>query len=166
MENSQTQRTKYGINDLPVDIELELAEQGGLGTGILLLLSFVGIGLILVGGYFIIWGPERVSYSLPDIEFFFKAYPGPIASVGFILMAISNAIRNQMDQKQLQKVDQQLSDQVDFVEDDLPEGKLLNIAPLDSGKFRLELVDAPEPDAQDVAQPKAIEQDSGPVVKK
>ncbi|WP_223670118.1 hypothetical protein [Kangiella shandongensis] len=157
---------KHSLEDLPVDIELDVAESGGLGTSIFLLLSFIGIGLILVGGYFIIWGPERVSYSLPDIEFFFKAYPGPIASMGFILVAISNAIRNQMDQKHLQKIDKQLSDQMSFSEDELPEGKLLNIAPLDSGRFRLELVDAPEEMSQEVAQPKEVEQDSGPVVKK
>jgi len=62
-----------------------------------LLLSLIGLLLFVVGGAFIIFGPDtvRIDY-LTGLTFlqFLQLYPGPIASVGVLVYGISTFLRS------------------------------------------------------------------------
>ncbi|MES1939349.1 hypothetical protein T5B8_03866 [Salinisphaera sp. T5B8] len=61
------------------------------------LVSAIGLLTLLVGGYFLLFGPEYVRYNVVTGMTFkqiLQAYPGPIASLGAVAVAIGQAIGN------------------------------------------------------------------------
>ncbi|WP_223670117.1 hypothetical protein [Kangiella shandongensis] len=151
MENNNFQQTKYSPDDLPVDLYLELPEPSGSRNNISILFIVIGIIIGLVGGYFMISGPETVYYDpVAGMTFtqFLQAYPGPIATLGVACFGIGNAIAKSGHQKLVSELDKQLSEKLDFNEDDLPAGKMLDIQPLEDGQYRVSSIDIPEKSEQ------------------
>ena len=65
--------------------------------------SAIGFIALLTGGYFMLFGPEVIRYNVVSGMTFhqtLQAYPGPIASLGFVAFAIGRAIGGAADQKQ------------------------------------------------------------------
>lgn len=72
--------------------------EGTSGPAVTVLFRLISCLIILVGGATLVLGPSTVSYSLmtgPTLMELIQMVPGPIITVGFLLLAISNAIDNQ-----------------------------------------------------------------------
>lgn len=71
------------MKDLPAKVKVELPEKPS--NSVATAFGIMGLIILLVGGGFIIFGPEKIYYNIYDGMTFvqyLQAYPGPIASVG------------------------------------------------------------------------------------
>ncbi len=131
---------KHRLHDLPARIQIEIPE-GSAGPGIL---SVIGIIIGVIGGGFIIFGPETIYYNRYEGMNFIQmlqAYPGPIASVGFLLVTLGGLWSGNEEKERLKKIEESLYSQLAFSPEDIPEGKMLDFERNEDGSFTVSLVD-------------------------
>lgn len=138
---------KHRLQDLPANISIEIPESTP-GPGIL---SVIGIIIGIIGGGFIIFGPETIYYNRYEGMNFLQilqAYPGPIASVGFLLVSLGGLWSNQAEKERLNAIEASLYRQLAFTPEDIPDGKQLDFTANEDGSFKVSLEDIPaEPEA-------------------
>ncbi|MCP3921152.1 MAG: hypothetical protein GY714_01065 [Desulfobacterales bacterium] len=135
------------IDNLPSEITIDIPEE--TNNLLLSILMYAGIGIAVVGFLFIIFGPDKIYYNAGEGMTFIQmlqAYPGPIASVGGVLFFAGSQISNYMGQKNENIINDQLDAQINIQDSDIPEGFVLNMKPLEEGKFLVELVESKNED--------------------
>lgn len=136
-------QTQYSIEELPVEIRISVGDPGGT-TMLATAISAIGLVIAVVGGLFIMFGPDTIYYDVYEgmtFTQFLQAYPGPIATVGFVLVTIGSAIKNKTATDQVNAIQQQVFQQLAFSPADIPEGKRLSIAELGEGHYEVSLAD-------------------------
>lgn len=107
---SQNPQTAIGIElgALPLKLEVpgfetfyEEHRQANEGSSLATLLSFLGYGLLIVGVLTLFFGPESVmvnSLSGPDFFQMIQLYPGPITTLGFLIVSGATLLNGQKQQ--------------------------------------------------------------------
>ncbi|PQJ71320.1 hypothetical protein BTO01_08535 [Vibrio jasicida] len=93
-------------------------------------LAWIGIITAFIGLLTVFIGPDKIYYdrtSGPTFSQFVQLYPGPIASIGFVLYQIFNSIVNKEEEKYLIKLNSQLNNMIDIPDDEIPKGYELNL---------------------------------------
>lgn len=134
--------TKYTIQDLPVEINLDIPEPSkALNTWSVILMCLGGI-IGVVGGLFIFFGPETIYYNRTSgmtLLQFLQAYPGPMATVGFGILAMGNILAGQATKKVSEAVDQQLAEKLAIDDSAIPEGQVIALEPISETQFMVSL---------------------------
>lgn len=135
---------KYTVADLPLELELDKVEADkALGT----IVSVIGWVVTIVGGLTLLFGPNtlRISYSGPTFFEFIQLYPGPIISVGLLIIMAGQFLSNQFVQQTLNAFQESIDKQLIVKDEDIPEGKELNITLIKHNEvtdlYRFELID-------------------------
>ncbi|WP_086481710.1 hypothetical protein [Oceanospirillum sanctuarii] len=131
---------KHRLHDLPARIQIEIPEASS-GPGIL---TVIGIIIGVIGGGFIIFGPETIYYNRYEgmnLLQMLQAYPGPIASVGFLLVTLGGLWSSNEEKERLKKIEECLYSQLAFSPEDIPDGKMLDFERNEDGSFTVSLVD-------------------------
>lgn len=131
---------KHRLQDLPAKIRIDVPVPSP-GPGIL---NIIGIVIGVVGAGFIIFGPETIyynRYSGMTLLQMMQAYPGPIASVGFLLVTLGSLWSGHEAKQRIEAVEQALYSQLAFTEEDIPAGKQLEFEADEAGFFLVSLVD-------------------------
>ncbi|RJS93563.1 hypothetical protein [Salinisphaera sp. Q1T1-3] len=106
-----------------------------------------GVVALLTGGYNIIFGPETIRYNvIKGMTFpqFLQAYPGPIASLGFIAIALGRMLATKADQMQLESFNETLIETLreeDIEAEDLGDQYKLDVSKRKDGNIEIGLVD-------------------------
>ncbi|QKE62278.1 hypothetical protein HNE05_02505 [Aquipseudomonas campi] len=102
------------------------------------ILSFIGYGVLIVGVLTLIFGPESVmvsTFSGPDFFQMIQLYPGPIASVGFLIVSGAALLNGQKEQ--LTPEAYLLNHYPIEPQGELPQGQKLQIGYLGDSRFLL-----------------------------
>lgn len=142
---------KHRLHDLPARIQIDIPE-GSAGPGIL-----TGIGIVIgvIGFGFIIFGPETIYYNRYEGMNFIQmlqAYPGPIASVGFLLVTLGGLWSGSEEKERLQKIEDSLYSQLAFSQEDIPDNKVLSFERNDDGSFTVSLEDFSPEDLENAGE--------------
>lgn len=136
------ERTKpIGIDDLPADIELDLPAQS---IGIGWIIRAVGLLVCGVGIFTLVAGPETISYNRNVGMTFLQmiqAFPGPIATVGFLLAGLGQTIESNTSASHELGIKDALMYKVIIPERRIPVGFRLQVDPLGGNQFRVHLVE-------------------------
>lgn len=145
---------KHSLSDLPVELELEKTDASfpSLTSNILLLTQLVGFIIVATGVLTMIFGPDSVwvnrQTGMTFLQFI-QLYPGPIASIGALILFVPELYKKDRHAKQQAAFLKSLEEQLDFTEQDLPEGKVLDLTLVRHSRnkdlYRLNVVDAPAP---------------------
>lgn len=125
---SITTPNQVTINDLPSKVKITLPEEPDSGGASLLM--YLGMGISIVGVLFILFGPREIYYNAYKGMTFIQilqAYPGPIASVGFLICGIANYVTNSALQEYQTGVVASLESAIQITDEDIPEGFKLSI---------------------------------------
>ncbi|PKM29882.1 MAG: hypothetical protein CVV07_09345 [Gammaproteobacteria bacterium HGW-Gammaproteobacteria-11] len=139
------ERTKpIGIDDLPAEIELDLpAKSIGFGW----IVRAVGLVVTAVGVLTLLLGPETIYYNR-DVGMTFvqmiQAFPGPIATVGFLLAGLGQAMESNASTSQALAIEDALLYKVVIPERRIPAGFRLQTDALGGNRFRISLVEKTE----------------------
>lgn len=137
-------QNKYTVADLPVELELpKVSTSDASGT----VVSWIGWIVTIVGGLTIVFGPNtlQISYAGPTFFEFIQLYPGPITSVGFLIIMAGQFISNQTIKEALTDFQESVDSQLSIPDEDIPAGKELSINLIEqfetSDLYRFELID-------------------------
>ncbi|KDM89761.1 hypothetical protein [Photobacterium galatheae] len=136
------------IHDLPSKVKITLPEEPNSGGASFLM--FIGLGIAIVGVLFAIFGPSKIYYNAYEGMTFIQtlqAYPGPIASVGFLICGIANYVTNSALQEYQQAVAESLENAIQITDEDIPEGFKLSIDHHEGDEkdvYYISLVEAPD----------------------
>lgn len=102
------------------------------------ILSFIGYGVLIVGVLSLIFGPESVmvnTFSGPDFFQMIQLYPGPIATLGFLVVSAATLLNGQ--KQQLTPEAYLLNHYPIEPQGELPQGQKLQIGYLGDSRFLL-----------------------------
>ena len=107
------------INNLPGKIKLDLPTEPGSNF-----LTWLGYAIAAIGGSFILLGPSEimVSYSGPTFVQFFQLYPGPIATLGFLIVYFGNLMTNSALKTHAEAAKEGMTEKVNIKDEEIPEG--------------------------------------------
>lgn len=132
---------RYGIDDLPVEIELDIPLDTNNAPGVV---AAVGWILFVVGFATMVFGPETIHYNrLTGMTFwqFIQAYPGPITSVGVLVLSMSSYLKSSHLKAQTETLLAVIDEKTNIQEEEIPPGKQLDIKIIDYGKLYIQLID-------------------------
>ncbi|QEW05736.1 hypothetical protein [Nitrincola iocasae] len=145
---------KYTISDLPVDIMLPGLNGKSRFYTVLGWLQVLLLIVCVIEVLVIMFGPDEIMVDKRiGVTFvqFFLIYPGPIVTACFIIMSILQLAQSQRAEKLMKQFNESLHSQLEIIDDEIPEGKELELLPLLSPKeqsefqlFRIQLVDVSE----------------------
>ncbi|MWV17813.1 hypothetical protein F3I16_17365 [Pseudomonas sp. L-22-4S-12] len=119
--------------------------QANEGSPLATILTFIGYGVLIVGVLTLIFGPESVmvnTFSGPDFFQMIQLYPGPIASLGFLIVSAATLLNGQ---KQLLTPEAYLLNHYPLEPlGELAEGQRLQVGYLGDSRFLLSGVVADE----------------------
>lgn len=134
------------INDLPATFELRGTESSTLpGT----IITVIGVILLLVGGVTLLTGPDSIVYDTRvgmTFEQMIQAYPGPIVSVGFLIVLAGQGISSAIAGNNAEAFTEQLHARVDIPDSALPEGYRLHLEAHGGPHYSLKLVAVDDPE--------------------
>ena len=107
--------------------------------------------LFAVGVLFIIFGPEKIYYNISEgLSFiqYFQAYPGPIATVGGLLVGLGSWLEKQPVTDFNERVDTAVQTQVNLDVIDIPEGQELTLDLVKPGTYTVFLRPIVEEDSE------------------
>lgn len=131
---------KHRLQDLPANIQIDIPSESP-GPSIL---TAIGVAIGVVGVGFIIFGPETIYYNRVSGMTFIQilqAYPGPIASVGFLLVTLAGMWSGTEAKDRLQQIENSVYDQLAFTAEEIPEDKQLDFEMNEDGSFTVSLGD-------------------------
>ncbi len=135
------------INDLPTKVKINMPESPSAAGSVIM--TIIGFVMLVVGGLFIIFGPDRV-YVGSHMSFveFLQLFPGPIATVGGFLIGVGNWLAQSGDSSYRKAVDAAVGEAVQIQDDEVPDGFELAINKADDEEiFLVELVEKKADDA-------------------
>lgn len=139
MSNLQTTPLKqYKREELPATVTLTLDHGSSSFWGGFLMV--VGGAITLTGAGFIIFGPDTIyynTYSGMSFMQFLQAYPGPIATIGFALLALGQLALNNQINKENEQIALQIENHLAFSVEDLPDNERLYVHPLGDDQFEV-----------------------------
>lgn len=133
------------LGALPLQLEVpgfatfyEEHRQASENSPLATLLSFVGYGVLILGVLTLIFGPDSVmvnTFSGPDFFQMIQLYPGPIASLGFLMVSAATLLNGQ---KELLTPEAYLLNHYPLEpQGELPEGQHLQVGYLGDSRFLL-----------------------------
>ncbi|QUJ69518.1 hypothetical protein KDD30_22485 (plasmid) [Photobacterium sp. GJ3] len=140
------------FQDLPSKVKITLPEEPETtGTSAI---EFIGLGIAIIGVLFILFGPNEIVYNRYEGMSFvqmLQAYPGPIASVGFLIYGLTNRMRvSGLEEYQVQVLET-LEAAILIKDEEIPEGYRLSIdteAGDEKGVYLVSLVEASDEDEE------------------
>lgn len=149
--------TRLKISDLPYVVEKDLSYLKP--NPLFNILLVLGIIMIAIGLFNIVFGPDElyISISGPTFGEFLQLYPGPIATAGFLLIAIPNAVNTSQQKKFLKEMTE--SYELDTEDADLPPevGLMFNIISENKISIELNIVAAEDEPEQAATEAEAAE---------
>ena len=119
--------SRVTIHDLPSEITINVTKPN---PSLIHLAFYLGTALLVLGIIFIIFGPEYVyvdwSRGISFIQFF-QLYPGPIASVGGVVVAVCMSLESGMNSSYTRKVNDEINTKIDIPPEAVPAGFILQI---------------------------------------
>lgn len=115
------------IHDLPSEITINVQKPN---PNLIHLAFYFGAALLVLGIVFIVFGPEYVYVDgIRGVTFiqFFQLYPGPIASVGGVIVAACISLESGMNSTYSQKINNEIGEKIDIPPEAVPEGFILQI---------------------------------------
>jgi hypothetical protein len=144
--NTAVETRKITLWDLPTEIELVVPNcRNRFST----LCQVVGGVVGIIGGFFIIFGPDKVVQpSVADITllYIFQAVPGPIVTIFGAIFYLGTHLSMASAKKAEQIIQQQIDAKLHIPDSDIPEGHSLSFRALAKDRFVVELVEGVDAD--------------------
>ncbi len=121
-------RNQVTIDDLPALVRIDMPQEPN--TMLSTIFTVIGFACIVVGGLFIIFGPDKIYYNALEgmnLLQMIEAYPGPIASAGFVICALANRIHNSAINSYQKNLMAALDRAIQINDADLPAGYRLGL---------------------------------------
>ena len=128
------------VDDLPATLQLDDTDASTWpGTALVI----VGVIMLLLGGVTLLTGPDYISYN-PAVGMTFEqmiqAYPGPIVSVGLLIIVAGQAVSGSISKGNAEALAEQLASRVSIPDEDIPEGYQLHLEGHGGPHYTLRLV--------------------------
>lgn len=135
------------MKDLPAKVKLVLPAKSSGNFS--MVFSIIGFSTFFVGAMFIIFGPDQIYYNMYDGMTFIQylqAYPGPIASVGVLILSLTQAASNSAKKGYMEEVNRCIDRAIQIEEDEIPEGFTLSMEVCEDEEqtFLVKLIEKPD----------------------
>ncbi len=136
---------KYKRSELPAKVKIDLIKiKKSIDTNKFIgyLFAIVGIAIGVIGGAFIMFGPSTITYNRYEGMTFFQmlqAYPGPVATVGGVILTIGSSVVSVSEAALSKKILEEINKQMDFDISKLPDDEEVTIENVADGSLLVDI---------------------------